>query len=347
MHQDLVKHWPEYLMEAAELGIFMVSATLFTILLYHPASPAVRAIPPEFIRRVLMGLAMGLTLVGIVFSPWGKQSGAHMNPAFTLTFYRLERKPMSRFLFSLLFIGVVSANAQPAPIVFQSATEQTALLELYTSEGCSSCPPAETWLSRLKESPGLWKNFVPVAFHVDYWDYLGWRDPWAAREFSDRQRSYAEHWHSATVYTPGFVLNGKEWRDWAERREGPKPSGGKAGVLTVSSSDTNRWTVSFAPANPGRINYEVHGALLAGDVRSEVKAGENRGRRLNHDFAVLTLVHGPLIHSSNVAQGEFVISGRRSSDGGSLALAVWINEAEHPEPLQATGGWIAHPISNR
>jgi aquaporin Z len=78
-------------MEAAELGIFMISASLFTILLYHPASPAVRAIPPEFIRRILMGLAMGLTLVAIVFSPWGKQSGAHMNPAFTLTFYRLGK----------------------------------------------------------------------------------------------------------------------------------------------------------------------------------------------------------------------------------------------------------------
>src|SRR5437867_13332938 len=78
-------------MEAAELGLFMVSACLFTILLYHPASPAVRAIPPEFMRRVLMGLAMGLTAIGIIYSPWGQQSGAHMNPAFTLTFLRLGK----------------------------------------------------------------------------------------------------------------------------------------------------------------------------------------------------------------------------------------------------------------
>ena len=91
MREALKHHWPEYLMEAAELAIFMISAGVFTILLYHPGSPAVRAIPPEFIRRVLMGLAMGLTLVGLVFSPWGKQSGAHMNPAFTLTFYRLGK----------------------------------------------------------------------------------------------------------------------------------------------------------------------------------------------------------------------------------------------------------------
>jgi aquaporin Z len=87
----LKNHWPEYLMEAAGLGIFMVSASVFTILLYHPASPALQILPEEFPRRVLMGLAMGLTAVGIIYSPWGKQSGAHLNPAVTLTFFRLGK----------------------------------------------------------------------------------------------------------------------------------------------------------------------------------------------------------------------------------------------------------------
>lgn len=91
MLNALKKHWPEYLMEAAGLGIFMVSASVFTILLYHPASPALRILPEEFARRVLMGLAMGLTAIGIIYSPWGKQSGAHLNPAVTLTFFRLGK----------------------------------------------------------------------------------------------------------------------------------------------------------------------------------------------------------------------------------------------------------------
>ena len=91
MLRALKEHWPEYLMEAAELGVFMISASLFTILLYHPSSPAVRVIPSEFLRRVLNGLAMGLTLVALVYSSWGKRSGAHMNPAFTLTFLRLGK----------------------------------------------------------------------------------------------------------------------------------------------------------------------------------------------------------------------------------------------------------------
>ncbi|MBI3418366.1 MAG: aquaporin [Verrucomicrobia bacterium] len=87
----LKKHWPEYLMEAAGLGIFMVSASVFTILLYHPASPALRVLAEEFPRRVLMGLAMGLTAIGIIYSSCGKQSGAHLNPAVTLTFFRLGK----------------------------------------------------------------------------------------------------------------------------------------------------------------------------------------------------------------------------------------------------------------
>src|SRR5215469_4265874 len=91
MIRALKNHWPEYLMEATELGIFMISASLFTILLYYPSSPVVRVIPSGFVRRALTGLAMGLTLIGLVYSPWGKQSGAHMNPAFTLTFLRLGK----------------------------------------------------------------------------------------------------------------------------------------------------------------------------------------------------------------------------------------------------------------
>src|SRR5258708_36426907 len=94
-------------MAAGELAIFMISASAFTILLYHPDSPMVRAIPAEFIRRVLSGLAMGLTLIGIVYSPWGKRSGAHMNPAFTLTFWRLGKvAPWDATFYSLAqFVG--------------------------------------------------------------------------------------------------------------------------------------------------------------------------------------------------------------------------------------------------
>jgi len=87
----LANHWPEYLIEAAALGLFMFSACSFGVLLEHPSSPFRQAIPNVFARQALAGLAMGLTLVAIVFSPWGKRSGAHMNPSLTLAFYFLGK----------------------------------------------------------------------------------------------------------------------------------------------------------------------------------------------------------------------------------------------------------------
>ena len=91
MKDTLARHWPEYLMEAAGLGIFMLSAGGFAIALFHPASPVALAVAKPLGRRLLMGCAMGLTAVCLIYSPWGQQSGAHFNPAVTLTFLRLGK----------------------------------------------------------------------------------------------------------------------------------------------------------------------------------------------------------------------------------------------------------------
>src|SRR5215469_5238651 len=87
----LENHWPEYLMESAELGLFMVSACSFTVLLQHPASPVRLMLPSSLLRMALLGAAMGLTLPGLIHTPWGKRSGAHMNPSSTLMFLRLGK----------------------------------------------------------------------------------------------------------------------------------------------------------------------------------------------------------------------------------------------------------------
>ncbi|MGH7166316.1 MAG: aquaporin, partial [Nitrospiraceae bacterium] len=98
----LARHWPEYLMEAAGLAVFMISAAVFTTVLEHPASPVRQAITDPVLRRALIGLAMGLTAIGIIYSPWGKQSGAHLNPAVTLTFLRLGKIQVADALFYVL-----------------------------------------------------------------------------------------------------------------------------------------------------------------------------------------------------------------------------------------------------
>jgi len=91
MREALRLHWPEYLMEAAELGLFMISAGLLGVLLEYPGSPVHQALPNPMLRRVLMGMAMGATAIAIIYSPWGKQSGAHFNPLVTLMFFRLGK----------------------------------------------------------------------------------------------------------------------------------------------------------------------------------------------------------------------------------------------------------------
>jgi aquaporin Z len=110
MLNALKHHWPEYLSEAAGLGAFMVSACVFAALLFHPSSPVVVGVEGETARRVLMGAAMGLTNVGLVYSPWGMRSGAHNNPAVTLAFYRLGKVSGADALFYVLaqFAGGVA-----------------------------------------------------------------------------------------------------------------------------------------------------------------------------------------------------------------------------------------------
>lgn len=231
------------------------------------------------------------------------------------------------------------AESQIKSVTFQSAERKTTLLELFTSEGCSSCPPAETWLSRLKDSPGLWKNFVPIAFHVDYWDYLGWRDRWGSKTFSERQQTYAQAWRSDAVYTPGFVLNGKEWQTWRSHNDGPPVSNSNAGALKVTSADLRHWQLSYSPSTMAPNGYKVHAVLLAADLRSQIGAGENRGRLLVHDFVALEMTEGLLKQNGKEAKGEFSFS-KAGLKHGRFALAVWVTALGVTEPLQATGGWL-------
>src|SRR5256885_10643086 len=134
----------------------------------------------------------------------------------------IERVPI--LLFLLVFSSRVPAHAD---VLFEAGPARVHLLELFTSEGCSSCPPADAWFSKLKQSPGLWHDFVPVAFHVDYWDRLGWRDRFASKEWTSRQQAYAVRGNGDSVYTPEFVLDGNESR----QREVPGKSSQLAGTL--------------------------------------------------------------------------------------------------------------------
>ena len=143
MIDTLRAHWPEYLMEAAELGLFMISACAFTVLLYHPASLIAQGIPNEVMRRILMGIAMGLTAVALIFSPLGKRSGAHFNPAVTLTYLRLGKIAPWDAAFYILFqfIGGV-AGVLIASILLGSSVAHATVNYAATVPGSNGSTPA-------------------------------------------------------------------------------------------------------------------------------------------------------------------------------------------------------------
>jgi hypothetical protein len=231
-----------------------------------------------------------------------------------------------RFAGAILVISL-TFSAQAADRAFESGPQKAHLLELFTSEGCSSCPPAEAWLSKLKTEPGLWKNFVPLAFHVDYWDRLGWRDPFAAKEWTARQYEYSASWKSGAVYTPGFVLDGHEWRE----RSVPIASNETPGVLKLSVVG-DKVTAQFNPTHGAVKNADLRVATLGFDLTTKITAGENSGRNLRQDFVVLSLVNKKM--SDGKAELPLVLDPRAS------AIAAWITAPDRVEPIQAVGGWL-------
>lgn len=189
------------------------------------------------------------------------------------------RSPLLRA--ALLASFIFATEARAADATFESRPNKTRLLELFTSEGCSSCPPAEAWLGRLKDSPRLWQDFAPIAFHVDYWDRLGWRDPYAAKAWTERQYRYSAAWKNGSVYTPGFVLDGREWRNAAA----PPVSSDAPGVLRISVANGDTATARFEPTGKAAAPpLEVHVAQLGFGLVTNVKAGENSGRKLQRLF---------------------------------------------------------------
>jgi len=229
-------------------------------------------------------------------------------------------------------------SAIPAT-TFESGVTQTTLLELFTSEGCSSCPPAEKRLSQLKSSPDLWKKIVPIAFHVDYWDGLGWPDRFAKAEFTQRQRRYAASWPTGAVYTPTFVVNGKEWPGFFNREAAPKAGPEKVGILAVALKGESEAVATFSPENATRGPLKLEVALLGTNLQSDVKRGENSGRKLHHDFVVLDLAKTDMVNEGNRWTGTVSISTKAEVDKPT-ALVAWIKSAETAPPIQATGGWL-------
>lgn len=233
-----------------------------------------------------------------------------------------------------LFLVVPLSFAQ----TFVSGTHPPVVIELYTSEGCSSCPPAERWLNRFTEHSSLWSGYVPIAWHVDYWDYIGWPDRYAKPGHSVRQRRYKRETPLTSVYTPGVLVNGGAWRGW---RHGDVPVvavGEVVGVLRVVL-EGEEFTAEFTPAEgqEGR-EWVLSVALLGFGLTTEVRRGENAGKELAHDFVVLASKR--LGARRGYWSGGFPDAGRFGNGVKKLAAVFWLERVDSPQPVLATGGWI-------
>lgn len=233
-----------------------------------------------------------------------------------------------------LALSLSTASLFPAPREFSSQETSVPLLELYTSEGCSSCPPAEEWFSQLRQSPDLWKKIVPVAMHVDYWNYLGWKDPFSFADACLRQREYASLWRAPSVYTPEFVLNGKEWRIG-----NGLPQSVKSGVLKLSVGGDGVIEASFLPSNGSQGPFRLTVAPLACDVMQSISRGENAGRTLRHDFIALALLQDALKPDSDGHFSAQLIIPKEMI-GRMDAISSWVSQGANPAPIQSLGGWM-------
>ncbi len=235
----------------------------------------------------------------------------------------------------LLLTATLTAQAQ----TFSSNDKQVSILELYTSEGCSSCPPADKWLSQLKQDNRLWTEVIPMAFHVDYWDYIGWQDPYANPKFSQRQRQFANQKQQRTIYTPGMLLNGKEWRSWFYFRPLSLDSNNNAGKLTINTKD-NRISAKYTAKKDSKKSLILNVAILGFDLVSSINAGENEGKTLTHDFVV---IGHKSIKMSRFGK-DYVLPQTDlptvKTPAKKTAIASWVSTANDLTPIQATGGWL-------
>jgi hypothetical protein len=246
-------------------------------------------------------------------------------------------------LFKSLVLLSMSLLALPVPAAVcqaKSGTTSVALLELYTSEGCDSCPPADRWIAALPKNGLGPDRVVPLALHVDYWNKLGWTDRFSQAAFTERQRELANRAKSHVLYTPQLVLNGRDYH-WRSNtltddlaRINSRPARADIGlqlerkhrVLTVKGTATVKQTPAHAA---------LYLALYENDLGTDVRAGENRGQILEHAFVVHRLIGPFAFDGGGKARIDETLNLDKTWNIGKLGIAAFVQESKGTDVLQA------------
>ena len=258
---------------------------------------------------------------------------------------------MNRNILAML-AAVAIATAAPALAVgaacsAKSGTQTAALIELYTSEGCDSCPPADRWLSGLKGSDAYAGRAVPLSLHVDYWDYIGWHDPYAQAQFSGRQHELSNINQAHMVYTPQILLSGKDFQpgifsrgenlDDAVARINRAPPRADLGLTLAGNSGRDLKVEATARLRNTAESRDaaLYLAVFENGLTSAVAAGENKGKTLKHDFVVREW-GGPFAFNSD---GTLAVTRdvalKPSWKQRDLGVALFVQNRSTGEVLQA------------
>jgi len=232
----------------------------------------------------------------------------------------------------------------------KSGAHTVPLLELYTSEGCSSCPPADLWLGGLKQDQSA---FTPLAFHVDYWDYIGWKDRFSKVEYADRQRKIAAFSDVGFVYTPQFVMNGRDFRGWDSARLRVAINKSKniasrvnlsLNALTQSAGGVRLQTSASAVNSADIKDSNIFVAIYESKLVSQVKAGENSGRTLKHDYVVREFFGAYQQDNKNAFNKSFTLNSTRENKDQAfqnMGAVIFVQNSQTGEILQS----LALPFS--
>jgi len=236
----------------------------------------------------------------------------------------------------LIMIPILAPAAQCA---VRSGPNTAALTELYTSEGCSSCPPADRWLSAL--APVVARgDIVPLAFHVNYWDYIGWKDAFADERHTQRQRDMAAAVGARYVYTPQVVLAGRDFPAWSSQRSVAdafatirRKSAPVAIEIALRVGADRALTADVSASAKVRVaaaDLALVTAVTQNGLASRVTAGENRGEKLAHDFVVRDFA----VHRG-LGATTATFKPRPDWDLARMAVAAFVQDVKTGEVLQA------------
>lgn len=222
-------------------------------------------------------------------------------------------------------VVTVVARAAPACQATAGAVAPT-VVELYTSEGCSSCPPADRWLSTLKGRADV----LPLAFHVSYWDRLGWVDRYASAEGTERQVQLGRAADGGGVYTPQVLAAGRDWRSWPRL---PAASTAPSPVALTLARDGDTVTAQIEARSAGAARLAGYWAVTEDQHVSKVRAGENAGETLRHDAVVR--LYRPVAAWAAASPQKLQLQVSRGEQANPRRVVFVVTDAQTQRPLQA------------